>query len=125
MVKLRRRGFEAEEIAAARARLLELGYLDDSAYASALVSSRSGSRGAAAIASELFAKGVGREAAGEALAGLDEEAEIEAAARLAGSRLRGLEQPSAPDLARVAGLLRRRGYSERVVRRVLRPDRLV
>lgn len=68
--KLRRRGYSEEASAAAVARLLEQRYLDDVEFARALVDRRTGSRGAAAIAAELKAKGISR--AGVELALRDE-----------------------------------------------------
>jgi len=55
-LKLLRRGHPSDEIDAALERLREGGYLDDAAYARALIGRRSGGRGARAIASELAAQ---------------------------------------------------------------------
>lgn len=107
--KLRRRGCADEAVEAVLDRCVEVGYLDDGAYARALVDRRSSSRGSAAIASELAAKGIGRDAVEQALAGR-EEAEIEAAARLL-ARLR----PSGADRSRAAAKLQRRGFSPQVI----------
>lgn len=112
--KLRRRGCEAESIEAALDRCVEVGYLDDLAYARALVGRRSQSRGSAAIASELAAKGIGREVAQHLLADR-EEAEVDAAARL----LAGLNTAAA-DRNRISAKLQRRGFSPQVIRRAWR-----
>ena len=112
--KLRRRGCEAGSIEAALDRCVEVGYLDDGAYARALVGRRSQSRGSAAIASELAAKGIGREIAQELLGGR-EEAEVEAAARLLAKL-----SPAAADRARASAKLQRRGFSPHVIREAWR-----
>lgn len=65
--KLRRRGHSEEDVAAAVARLLEQRYLNDAEFARALVNRRTASRGAAAIAAELKAKGISRAGIEEAL----------------------------------------------------------
>jgi regulatory protein len=110
--KLRQRGHEAEEVEAALARLRDLGYLDDRAFAESLVGWRSSSRGRRAMASELAARGVSRAVAQEVLGALDPESELEAARRLA-ARDRG-------NIPRAAARLRRRGFSEDSIRAALR-----
>lgn len=107
--KLARRGHEPDDVEAAIGRLLELGYLDDAAYARAVVSERSARRGTRAIAAELRARGVGREAAETALAELDDGAQRAAASRLA---RRLLKQPGGrAEQQRAAAALARRGFS--------------
>lgn len=110
--KLRQRGHDGQEVEVAIGRLRELGYLDDRAFAESLVGWRSPSRGRRAMASELAARGVSREVALEVLGQLDPEAELEAAQRLAA---RDRENP-----ARSAARLRRRGFGEDTIRRVLK-----
>lgn len=112
--KLRRRGCEAEAIEVALDRCVEVGYLDDVAFARALVNRRSASRGSAAIASELASKGIGRDLAEQLLTGR-EEAEVEAAARFL-ARLR----PAASDRMRAAAKLQRRGFTVQVIRQAFR-----
>ena len=115
--KLRRRGFETTQVDKAMVRLGELGYLNDAAYAESLVRRRSGSRGAMAMASELASKGVERHVAGEALAGLEPEAQIASARRLVerlqGSRVAGSYREL---LNSVGPKLMRRGFSTGVIR---------
>jgi regulatory protein len=115
--KLERKGFEVDEVSAALERLQELRYLDDDAFAQALVRRRSASRGPAALASELAAKGIGRTGVSAALAGLDRESQLEAATRLA-ERLYAHEPlPGYREmLDRIGTKLLRRGYSSDVAR---------
>jgi regulatory protein len=98
-------------------RLREQGYLDDLAYARALVSRRSRGRGARAIRAELAARGVDRESAAEALRELERGVEVRAAARLLSRSAARLAVPAgAGPPPALAGRLVRRGYSEEVVR---------
>jgi regulatory protein len=114
--KLRRKGHEPDQVESALARLGELGYLDDGAFARTLVSWRSSKRGRRAIASELAQRGVPREQAEAALAELDPDSEAAAARWVAAPALRSGDAAS---LARAAAKLRRRGFSEAVIRAVL------
>jgi regulatory protein len=81
--KLLMKGFEAEAVEAAMTRLVELGYLNDSAFAHALVRRRGGLRGPLALSAELAAKGVDRAEAAAAVAGFGPEAQVASATRLA------------------------------------------
>jgi regulatory protein len=94
-------------------RAADHGYLDDDAYARALVSRRATARGPALIAAELAAKGVSRSLVATALEGLSREEQVAAAARLAGSL-------SPRDPNRAAARLQRRGFSWDVIREALR-----
>jgi SOS response regulatory protein OraA/RecX len=93
-------------------RLDELGYLDDLAFARALVARRSSSRGPALIAQELASKGIPRALAQEALSGLARSDQV-ASASLVGGSDRGL------DPRRTAARLQRRGFSRQVIREAL------
>jgi regulatory protein len=93
-------------------RLRELGYLDDLAFARALVARRSRSRGAALIAQELSAKGIPRALAQEALSTLGRNEQV-ASATAVGGRERG------GDPQRTAARLQRRGFSREVIREAL------
>jgi regulatory protein len=110
--KLLARGCPADEVDQSIARAGELGYLDDAAYAAALVSHRARSRGAGVIAAELAAKGVSREVARAAVAAVDHEAAV-AAARSLAARSPGVE------LRKLAARLARRGFGHDVVREAL------
>jgi regulatory protein len=111
--KLRQRGCPAEEVEEALGRAAAHGYLDDDAYARALVSRRAAARGPALIAAELAAKGVSRSLVAVALEGLSREKQVAAATRLAGGL--GVRDPN-----RAAARLQRRGFSREVIREALR-----
>lgn len=119
--KLARKGFEDDEVEAALCRLTELGYLDDNAFARAVVRRRSTSRGQIAIIAELIAKGVSRPAAAEAVADFDPATQLEAATRLA-ERLYAVKPPPGyrEMLDRIGSKLARRGYSTTIVRAACR-----
>ena len=113
-LKLRRRGYDAEDVESTLTRMEQLGYLDDAAYARALTARRAGERGRRAIAAELASKGLSREVIVEALADVGEEQEVAAAGRLL-SRRSGAEAPE-KTLARLA----RRGFSRDVIAKARR-----
>jgi regulatory protein len=117
--KLLRRGHAELEVVATLERLRGSGYLDDAAYARGLISRRSSSRGARAIAAELAAKGVDREAARTALGGLEATDQLEAAVEVARRMLR-TAPGGQPDLQRIGPRLLRRGFSMEVARAALR-----
>jgi regulatory protein len=119
--KLERKGYEAGEVAGALTRLVELGYLDDAAFAGALVRRRSVTRGPRALAAELAAKGIDRAGIDAALGETDAASQLEAATRLA-ERLYA-EKPSPgyrETLDRVGAKLLRRGFSMEVARAACR-----
>lgn len=119
--KLRRRGYEREEVEGVVGRLAQAGYLDDAEFARSLVGWRSAGRGRRAIASELAARGVSREDAEAALGDLDRDQEVAAAAALVARILPA--GAGEREVARAAGRLRRRGFAEGAIRSALR-DRL-
>ena len=113
--KLQQRRCDGAAIDAALERAAELGYLDDAAYARTLVRLRSGSRGRSAIGAELAARGISRDLAGEALADLDPDLQLEAAVRL----LRKMPVTAArPEL--LLARLQRRGFSPDLARKAWR-----
>jgi len=119
--KLTRRGFEPGDVDAAVVRLAEMGYLDDAAFARGLVRRRSGSRGALALSAELAAKGIDREGTAAALAGLDEDAQLAAATRLAERLYAARPSPGYREmLDSVGAKLARRGFPAGVVRAACR-----
>jgi regulatory protein len=77
------KGFGPEAIDTAMARLVELGYIDDSSFAKGLVRQRSALRGPRALSAELAAKGIDRAEADAAIAQFDTEAQVVSATRLA------------------------------------------
>jgi regulatory protein len=117
--RLARKGFARDAVGAALARLRELGYLDDAAFASFWIESRQTYRPGARrlVAAELRQLGVGREVADEATAVIsDEEAAYEAARRRLRA-LRGLEYRAFRE--RLGAFLTRRGFSYDVARRTI------
>jgi regulatory protein len=110
--RLRRAGFESQEIETALEDLEAVGLVDDERFAAELVRDRAGRKlaGPRAIQAALREKGVPAEAAERAMAEIEGD-ERERALRLAegrAARLTGL----APEAAyrRLLGLLQRRGY---------------
>lgn len=91
-------------------RLTELGYLDDAAYAAALVKHYAAKGcGPYKLREELFRRGVPREYWEEALEGAEDPAgAIDAFLE---RKLSRIEQPDRKDLKRAADALARRGYS--------------
>jgi regulatory protein len=86
--KLRARGFPEDAVLAAVARMTELGYLDDLAFAESWTRSRLAARkeGWIALYKRLLLKGVPREIAEKAVTGLcTDEVELERARELAGA----------------------------------------
>jgi regulatory protein len=118
-VKLARRGFTEAAAEPALERLAGLGYLDDAAYARALVRRRASGRGRALIAAELAAKGVSREVTGAALEDLDRATQLDAATRL-GRRLAGSLEFDSAAAARLVRRLLRRGFPASVAVQAVR-----
>jgi regulatory protein len=115
-IKLARRGHPADEVGEALDRLRAGGYLDDAAYARALIGRRSSSRGGRAMAAELAAKGVDREVAQAALGEIEGADQIAAAVNVA----RRMQRAGPTDLQRIGTRLLRRGFSMEVARAALR-----
>ncbi|MEO8745605.1 MAG: RecX family transcriptional regulator [Candidatus Dormiibacterota bacterium] len=115
--KLARRGYSTNETEAALSRLVELGYLDDKAFAAGHVRRRGGVRGPLALSAELAARGVDRAEADAALAAFDQEAQLASATYLA-ERLcaRKLVGGYREMLDQVGSKLVRRGFSPAIVR---------
>jgi len=110
--KLRRKGCDAAAVDGAVARAFRLGYLDDAAFARALVTQRSRTRGPAVVAAELAAKGINRGLAREALATVAHASQVEVARQLAA-------RSSHADRQVVAARLLRRGFGTDVIREAL------
>lgn len=119
--RLRRNGFQASAIAAAIERMVELGYVDDSEFASYWVENRQQHRprGRRLLAQELRSKGVPKDVAEQAIdeAEIDEFSQALELARKRAERLRGLDRETWR--RRMAGFLQRRGYNWDVVRQVM------
>lgn len=109
--RLRRRGLRLPAVDAAVARMQEMGYLNDAAYARSYVDARQAStpRSRRALAFELSRKGVDRDLAGQAVAELsDNDAAYNAAQR----RLRALRSLDRQAFTRRLGnFLAARGFS--------------
>jgi regulatory protein len=121
---LRKRGIPDETADEVLSRFVDVGLIDDAAFARAWVESRHYSRGLAgrALSAELKQRGV---AADEIRAAIDEQlgpdAEVSAARRLVDRKLestRGL--PPEQRTRRLAGLLARKGYPAGLAFRVIR-----
>lgn len=113
--KLGRRGYEEAEVGSALDRLMELGYLDDRAFAEGHVRRRQAGLGPRALSAELSARGVDRQVADGALAAFDGEAQLASAIRLV-ERLHG-RRPQAgyrEMLDAIGPKLLRRGFSSAV-----------
>ena len=119
--KLERKGYPDEDVESAMHRLAELGYLDDAAFARALVRRRSAARGPRALAAELAAKGIDRAGIGAALEQADSASQLEAATRLAERLYAQKPLPGYREtLERVGARLVRRGFSMEVARAACR-----
>ena len=117
-LKLRRAGYSARAAEAACRRAAALGYVNDAAYAEALVAKRlRQGRGRALISRELGHKGLGDDIAGEALGAVDAGQELQSAVELAAKLLRrhsGELEPRRRD--KVLSAMARRGFSGHVSR---------
>jgi regulatory protein len=114
--RLARKGFDWRVVRATLARLRELGYLDDAAFARFWTETRQAyrPRSRRLAESELRRRGIGREEAEAATAEIsDEEAAYEAARRRLAA-LAGLEYARFRE--RLGGFLTRRGFSYGVAR---------
>jgi regulatory protein len=104
-------GFEEAEVERAIADLERVGLLDDERFAAEFARTRARNRLDAdrSVRSSLLAKGLAREVAERAVAGLgDEDERARALARKAASRAAGADPATAP--RRLMEMLLRRGY---------------
>lgn len=115
--RLTRVGYREDLVTAAIERLIELGMLDDEAFARAWIESRDRvrPRGSRALMSELARKGVDRQTAGETLADREEEhpgADAHAAEKLLSRNARSLARIADPRARRqrAYALLARNGF---------------
>jgi regulatory protein len=119
--KLLRRGYEESDVEGALVRLGELGYLDDVAFAAGHVRRRSASLGPLALRAELAARGVQRDVANEAIAGLSPAAQLAAAIRLLYRQVGRKAPASYKELLDSAGTkLLRRGFAPPIAREACR-----
>ena len=120
--RLRRAGFEAEEVREELDRLEAVGLVDDESFARAVAEHQLKVRraGRRAVFSALAAKGVARSTIDDVLGNIDAD-EQERAEELAIQRVRSLGGvPSEKAYARLVGLLQRRGHDPSVARAVAR-----
>jgi regulatory protein len=120
---LRRKGIPDDAAAQVLERFGEVGLIDDKAFADQWVRSRHthSGLGRRAIAVELRRKGVDSEAAGEALAEIDDASEEARARALVDRKLR--TRGGVPDEAmarRLLGMLARKGYPAGIAYRVVK-----
>lgn len=118
-LKLKRAGFSQEAADQACRRAVELGYVNDRAYAATVVEKRlRQGTGGALISRELGHKGIDQELVREAVGEVDSEAELRSATELAAKLLR--RHASEPEATRrrekVLSALARRGFSGHVTR---------
>lgn len=124
--KLARRGFDPETIDSVVARLTELGYLDDGAFAAGLVRRRAALRGPLALSAELAARGVDRHLVDAALGTFGVDEQLASATRLAerlyvGPASNGgqpdIRSPGYREMLETVGTkLMRRGFSASIAR---------
>src|SRR5829696_9671914 len=117
------RGVPDDAAEAVLDRFVEVGLIDDAAFARAWVSSRQAGRGLArrALSAELRARGVAPEVAAEAVDEVDDDDERAAARRLVERRagaMRRLDRVTAT--RRLMGMLARKGYSGGLAAAVVR-----
>lgn len=116
---LRRKGYAPDATAACLERLVRGGLLDDAALAGRIASYRvTGQRkGRLLVRRELLERGVGREDAEAALAGVSEEEEREAALAFARKRLPQVRAKSALERRhKLMAMLLRRGFPKALAR---------
>lgn len=121
--KLAAKGAPPEVVSTVLDRFEQVGLVDDAEFARTLVRSRQASRGLAgrALRQELRRSGVDDETAAEALADIDSDDERARAQALVAKRLpstRGLPTPKR--IARLAGMLARKGYPSGMAMQVVR-----
>jgi len=114
---LRHKGYEAEAIDAAMARLVANRYVDDETFARSWLNHRERlrPRGVRGLSHELRQKGIEREIIDEVLTELDEEASAWAAIEGKIQRWRGLDQMAFRK--KVTGFLSRRGFAYDTIRK--------
>lgn len=103
------------------ARLKELGYVDDCRFAALWVDSRSSTRGANLLRTELIKKGVKKEVIDGELSHLEREDQIAAAVAVISSKDKlGLNKEER--FKKLGGLLARRGFSYDIIKKALEDE---
>ena len=121
ILKLRRAGYSARAAETACRRAVGLGYVNDAAFAEALVAKRlRQGRGRALISRELGHKGLGDDVVTEAVGALDAGQELSSAIELASKLLRRHSSELEPKRReKVLSALARRGFSGHISREAL------
>ena len=117
---LKSRDVSADAAAEVLDRFVEVGLINDAAFAQEWVESRGRRSGASRLRQELRLKGVAEEHIAEAIGGRDEQADLTNARELAtrkAATMKGLDRVVRQ--RRLTALLARRGYSSAVIRRVI------
>jgi regulatory protein len=123
--KLAQREVPADVAARLLDRFEEVGLVDDAAFAREWVEQRQSGRGLArrALAQELRRKGIDDEVAGEALAAVDPDEEVEVARALVRAKLRSVRSMDRDRATRrLVGVLARKGHSSSVAFRVVKEE---
>ncbi|MFC6331091.1 regulatory protein RecX [Paenibacillus septentrionalis] len=118
---LRRQEISEPNIAAAVARLIEEGYIDDLSFAKLYVQSKLNrqGKGRLRIAQELKAIGIAQQHIAEVLQHVDDDQELEAAYEAALKKLRSLRGDKLERGRKIMQFLLRRGYSGAISRKVV------
>jgi regulatory protein len=120
---LHERGVPEEVAAHVLDRFVDVGLIDDGAFARMWVESRQAARGLAprALRAELRAKGVADDLIDEAVSSVDDEAQLAAARAVAARKARSLHGVARPaQVRRLSGALARKGYGPGVAAQVVR-----
>lgn len=117
---LRKNAYPEKTIARVMARLLEVGYLNDAAFAENWAASRSNKgMGSRRIRMELRQKGVSQSEIDSALSSIDEEDMLSSAIKMAEKAARGKDLSSPADRQKILSSLARRGYDYATARQAL------
>ena len=117
---LKSRDVPADAAAEVLDRFIEVGLINDAAFAQEWVESRGRRSGAARLRQELRLKGVAEEDIADAIGGRGDQADLTNARELAtrkAATMKGLDRVVRQ--RRLTALLARRGYSSAVIRRVI------
>ncbi len=115
--RLERKGYEAELVVEVLESLTRGGFLNDQEFSEAWVAGRTGSRamGPVRLAAELRSKGVDKETIQEALAPLDDDAQLRLAVEVAQKRAGRLSSEEPREARKkLAAMLIRRGFGWQV-----------
>lgn len=122
--RLLRRGYDEEEASDAIAYLLEIGYLDDTAYAASFVAGRAlAGHGPRKLRWELKNRGVNSNVIEDAVAQVSQETLVAQAEQLAERRLRGKDLDDPKVISGAYRYLLQRGYDYVLVDEVVQKVR--